>query len=392
MSSSIIPTFALPKFDGTRKSYKPWLHSVNPKIRGLIGFNDPQRQGAMAIWTPPAQYLLLPRAAGIVAAAFVPHPHPGNRPIHVPGIAAVIANHNAACAQWTYNLNIHNDQQTIGAWVKNAVIDAVPDRCIVNLKHVEHGYLYVDLLAIRARLDAVFLILSSADLRINYNRLTISYNPFESLDEYIATHRDAHAIQIENNNPVPASMMFGHLSDGMAACGVFAAILSHHEIIHPEVADRNFDDLAIALEAFDKNRSSSTTAKAAGYAASAIGPPASAPASASSAPTVQEQLDAIQLAMAAMQPQPSNPRKKKVKTAGTASGGGGGGGGNGGGGGGGGGGSGGGGSGGGGGGRPPIGYCWTHGACHHTSHECKGKKINHDNNATFSNQLGGLLA
>ena len=34
-------------------------------------------------------------------------------------------------------------------------------------------------------------------------------------------------------------------------------------------------------------------------------------------------------------------------------------------------------------------YCWTHGACAHSSRECSNKKAGHKNEATFSNKLGG---
>ena len=34
-------------------------------------------------------------------------------------------------------------------------------------------------------------------------------------------------------------------------------------------------------------------------------------------------------------------------------------------------------------------YCWTHGACAHSSNECSNKKPGHQDNATFSNKLGG---
>ena len=34
-------------------------------------------------------------------------------------------------------------------------------------------------------------------------------------------------------------------------------------------------------------------------------------------------------------------------------------------------------------------YCWTHGACAHSSKECSNKKAGHKDGATFSNKLGG---
>ena len=36
-------------------------------------------------------------------------------------------------------------------------------------------------------------------------------------------------------------------------------------------------------------------------------------------------------------------------------------------------------------------YCWSHGACAHTSRECKNKRSGHKENATFSNKLGGNM-
>ena len=37
-------------------------------------------------------------------------------------------------------------------------------------------------------------------------------------------------------------------------------------------------------------------------------------------------------------------------------------------------------------------YCWSHGACAHTSAQCKSKKAGHKDNATFLNKLGGSTA
>ena len=37
-------------------------------------------------------------------------------------------------------------------------------------------------------------------------------------------------------------------------------------------------------------------------------------------------------------------------------------------------------------------YCWSHGACAHTSQQCRSKKPGHRNEATFTNKLGGSTA
>ena len=37
-------------------------------------------------------------------------------------------------------------------------------------------------------------------------------------------------------------------------------------------------------------------------------------------------------------------------------------------------------------------YCWSHGACAHTSAQCKSKKAGHKDDATFLNKLGGSTA
>jgi len=34
-------------------------------------------------------------------------------------------------------------------------------------------------------------------------------------------------------------------------------------------------------------------------------------------------------------------------------------------------------------------YCWTQGSCAHTSKECNHKAVDHKDDATFSNMLGG---
>ena len=37
-------------------------------------------------------------------------------------------------------------------------------------------------------------------------------------------------------------------------------------------------------------------------------------------------------------------------------------------------------------------YCWTHGACNHTSAECQRQATGHQNTATFDNRMGGSNA
>ena len=37
-------------------------------------------------------------------------------------------------------------------------------------------------------------------------------------------------------------------------------------------------------------------------------------------------------------------------------------------------------------------YCWTHGACGHTSSQCKAKAQRYQENATLKNRLGGSNA
>jgi hypothetical protein len=37
-------------------------------------------------------------------------------------------------------------------------------------------------------------------------------------------------------------------------------------------------------------------------------------------------------------------------------------------------------------------YCWTHGACAHSSSECTSKADNHQDAATFANKMGGSTA
>ena len=37
-------------------------------------------------------------------------------------------------------------------------------------------------------------------------------------------------------------------------------------------------------------------------------------------------------------------------------------------------------------------YCWTHGACGHTSHECNSKASGHQDAATLENHMGGSNA
>ena len=373
------------RFDGKPENYIPfrewWINYFS-----VCSDYDPQGQGILGWVLSPQEYAQLVGVNGPFAARI----NPGPRPIlgAAPN-AAAIGLHNDQVSIWEEQTKDFKGEQKAVAQGKIDFIDNVPDSCFLPIRHPIHILRHLTIQETFGHMDESYLIMSPKDLSANLATLSIPYNPSESILDYIALHRKQATIQAANGSLISEPRRVALFTEGLqSGCSIYNNRIEIYQIAEPRAADQTFEALAQAIIEFERNRSVSTTATAAGYAAAAQ---AHAP------PAMQKQLDTLTAAIVALQAQfngvqqqqngaPAAPTGKRIRGGGHfggrgPSGGGGGGGGptNG--------------AGGGGGpGGSNIAYCWTHGACHHVSSICKGKKPGHQDSATFSNQLGGKTA
>ena len=373
-SQQHLPT--LEAFSGKAEEFEAWNFSLFDAAIAY-GHSDPAGLGMLGFLASDAEYLAAPRTHG-AAAVFQPRVHPGDRPV-LGGDpdAAEVAIHADACKVYDKQLIDHREEQTNKAGFKLLMCKSVPPSALILIKEPITGFRNRTIRQIYVHLIGQFLTLSPADLAKNLRSLDERFDLSKrTIPEHITLHRNVHATQAVNGSAIPESRKVFLFIQSLGPSGIYEPSIIHYQIAQPLRVNQTFLEIATAIDEFEKNRDTTTTSKAAGYAA-AMQPPQAA------------------------QPIPV------IAAAAAGAGGGGGaapaGGGRGGGAGG--GGAGGGGRGGGRGGRgpgrggrggaagrPPIAYCWTHGACHHPSHVCINKAPGHQDGATFMNQMGGKPA
>ena len=371
-----LPT-AIKAFSGKREDFWPWNQLL---IETAIAFGnaDPQGQGVNGFLSNDADYQAAPRAHG-AAAVFVPRPHPGDRPVLAGPApdAAAVAIHADACKIHDKTGELYYDEQRNKAAFKLLMCGAVPEWSLAVINDPITGLRNRTIRQIYVHLIGQFLTMSPTDLAESIRSLDVQFDPnTKSVVEHIADHRRIHALQASNNSAMPETRKVHSFIGSLTAVGYYEPRILHYQIAQPLAAAQTFLEISTAIQEFEMNSNKTTTSKAAGYAAAMQPPPAAQP------------IPAIAAAAAGA-----------GGGGGAAPAGGGGGGGAGGGGAGGGGRRGGrGGRGlgrggrGGAAGRPPIAYCWTHGACHHPSPVCQNKAAGHQDGAIFTNQMGGVQA
>jgi hypothetical protein len=365
-----------PQFDGSHENYLQfrnelltWLQTTSNSCVQMMG-----NRGAFEL---PADFLLAPRPAGIVAGAFVPRPHPGDRPIlPLPAGAPAVGIHNDLVNQWKENTTSYTQELNSTRKAILMILKAVPIHCIADLEDPVFQFQNVTLQQIRAHLDAQFLILPPSLILTIRNSLCIAWSPTEPFPEFVGKQRKAHAVLAANGQVVPEAFKFHDFEESLKPSGVFATRIEIYKIALPNTVQQTFDTLAPVLLTYYLTLPMSITAKAAGYAASVL--------SAVPAPTSPS---GPHIAPSAVHPDPviagiiANLHSSNAAIQGIQSllqgqpktGGGGGGGGN----------------------KKRAAstpYCWTHGCIGHASPACLHKKPNHVDAATYTNQMKGKPA
>ena len=364
----------LPKFSGHKKDYRAWNNMAYEKAL-TASYEDPQGLGILWFFGTDAAYLAADRAHGIVAGPFVPRPHPGARPA-TPVFANELELHtfNRTIADFERIENSHNNESRAVDEFRREFIENIPSLTLIEVKDPVHEYRRLTLREVHAFMDRKFLTLSPSDLSANLNQILIPYNFSNSAIDYTNLHREIHAVQVENNNPIPEFQKVKHFLQGLAPCGIFLNAIDIWQAADHTVAGQTFNGLATAITNFYRNLPSTMTSGSGGYTAAATpAPPAAAlsgpPTAASAPPPTLESMAAslatMGAAMAAMQSfQQSQGQSKGGGTK----------------------------RGGGGGGTKKTKYCWTHGRCKHASPMCNTQLPGHQVAATFANQMGGTSA
>ena len=258
---------SFPSWDGNPATYLTFRRLLFTCLKNCSKF-DPQGLGLLGTIEEPANFLLRPRRAGIVAGPYVARPAPGDRPVLPPNsIPAVVATHNDLVNMWKEDTIDFNGEQYLVDQAKHLLCNNVPDHCIAALKDPVDDYNNVLIMRIRMYLDFQFLILPPAEITANLALLEVPYSPSDFLAEYVCVHRELARILAANNCAIADTRRFLYLLHGVTPCGIYDQIIILYRSDRPTTIRQTFDTFAATIMEFDRNRGPSTTAKAAGYVA-----------------------------------------------------------------------------------------------------------------------------
>ena len=362
-------------FSGERADWPLWNQDLIEDLR----LRKPEwLYGATAIVLPEAMYnAQFPIGAPIVP--FVAPEHQGVEPIEPGELATALqmSRYDMLIKRYARRKTEYEEYLKLCSAISQDLQGASPAEALDLIKHPIHGMLRVTAAQLYAHLTDTYGILSTADLKENLDILLIPYDPSTSFPVYIAQHVKVHHTQESNGQPMSAQAQVTYLKDGTTHCGLFERVKDLWFINHPAAAQQAFGGalgLAHAMLEFEKNLSRSSTAKSAGYTAAVV-----AQTTTPTVASLQAQISALHAYQAAAGVTPFVPKTGgggSNHSGGPAAGGGRGG-------------AGGGGRGGTGGSgvrgsaAEPFYYCWSHGMCNHMGINCQGKRVGHDDNATW---------
>jgi len=262
------------------------------------------------------------------------HPPPlGNNPAAVQG------------QQYTAHLNRYLDQQKAIKEFKTLLVQSLDEEALSLIAEPSpFGTRRRSINFILTTLRDAYGVLTAADLAQLKLRLREPYQPATPIRDYIRKHRDVHNVCESAAQVMPEADKVQALRRGVKHVPAMANAVQYFVTMHPTVAAQTFDLMATLLGQAEDNGEPEPTTGTTGYAAAATAP---ATAFATMA-DLEKKLEELRKALLS-QSSAGAPKSKKK----------------------------------------PAKYCWTHGACAHTSKDCTYPADGHDPNATATNRLGG---
>jgi hypothetical protein len=332
----------IPQHDGSKKTYKPFRELVLEFCStacGLFPF------GLLAFLLPPAEYAVLTQVI------FHPFPDPG-------AVQPLLAQ---PWKVWEFATNKFNAQQTAIMEFRKVLIAALSTDLLEHIKVPIHGLRLLSIAQLLAAADAMYGVLTTADIRANEDALLIPFVDDGSMkvSTFTATHKHHHTIAFENHNEIQEPNKVYYLKTAMQPCGQFEPVITLFEAQFSSALAQHFDVFSERLIDFDNNRVKQVTVGTIKYAAAVTRIPARPapvqPSAAVAPPSSQEDTNsaAILLAAAAIitahnaAAAPTTQPARKPRTTNSS-----------------------------------MLYCWTHGQCLHNGVDCTLKAPGHKDNAT----------
>jgi hypothetical protein len=245
--------------------------------------------------------------------------------------------------QYTANMNRYLEQQKALKTFKTALIQSLDEEALSLITEPPpFGTRRRSIHFILTTLREAYGILTAADLVQLKLRLRDPYPPATPIRDYIRKHRDVHHVCASAQQAMAEADKVQALRRGVKHVPMMATAVQHFVTMQPTVAGQSFDLLATLLGQAEDNGEPEPTTGTSGYAAASVNTP----------PVTMADLDRkiAELRAEFLQVLAIAPDKHK---------------------------------------KLPTQYCWTHGACAHSSQACTYPAAGHVTTATASNPQGG---
>lgn len=235
------------------------------------------------------------------------------------------------------------------------LLAAVPALYTDALSDPDYGFTHVTCLAMLTHLKTVYGKLSIAERDLNHQRMTAPWHPPTPIETLFQQLTEGMRLSAAGDEPLVDSQVARMGYNIILRTGVFTDACRDWRL--KNLAQQTFAEFKTHFRRMDQDRLETVTSQSAGYHGAANNVQQHPPPATMTLPEALAQLASYQAAAnVAMHPAPppSAPPAPIPPSA-----------------------------------PKPKSYCWTHGACRHTSDTCNTKAPGHRDEATFTNKLGG---
>lgn len=320
-------TSNLTQFSGDKAAFPPWELAVFDLAEGASALHP---RGCLPDTMPDAAY----EALGY--EPYVPIPPPGPEPVQ--GEEELTKNFTLRYHRWESHRTRYELQTSQLKSVKQAVILALRAAALQLITHPLTGTRGYTLKEIMTRLRAAYGTMSSADITDNLNKCKVPFVDGNKLTEHIGVHVASHTVGAANNAVENEQTKIRNLTESLAACGLYGAIITLWCTQNPVPELQTFTSFSTFLLAYDQNRAATVTSSSAGFSANAA--------------VEDDALFAARVKAVlgnSVQQKTEPPKKEPSKKT----------------------------------------FCWSHGATYHNGYQCNHPSQGHKPEATFENKMGG---
>lgn len=250
--------------------------------------------------------------------------------------------------QYTASVTRYLEQQKAIKQFKTALLKSLNEEArSLIAEPPPHGMRRRSIQFILATLRSAYGTLTAADLVQMKMQLQESYSPATPIRDYIRKHRNVHNVCAAADQAMPEADKVQALRRGVKHVPLMHTATQHFVTTYPTVAAQSFELLATLLGQAEDNGEPEPTTGTAGYAAATIPSSTTLADLETMVKELRQELRQLTTGNHTLSQPTLPPQPKK--------------------------------------------YCWTHGACGHTSTDCNYPATGHVPNATATNRQGGAL-